>query len=382
MWSLIETSKEGAYESAEKLIMCTPKTHVLEPDEMKLPPLKLGPKIQLKLRTFGQKEHSMIESPSKPSKVVRETLSMPFPQELGVVSPLISCSDDETLSESSSIVSPISDISSVPSSSPDVSKKHMNRNFLYSSEGAENLDTELSLSLLVNRTNMSQVTSNLAMGADDNTTEHTGTKNGPKLGECLFSSRYVTAGSRKRSFSGVNGVDKWGKLCHPRHYKLKPKKSSLKLSSDRLNFLMDSSNGNVRDATIFATEINTCNSYDVPFPSTIMERVTIPVNTHVKEHYKNERCKQLSGYYDEDDSNSDHEVQDSPDEKHGKGNDSAIIRAYEFERLVTFNEDGPTKSSLHHDSKPIMDRNLMSAEGSITACREIKKVRWAPNLEW
>ncbi|AGO10581.1 AaceriABR128Wp [[Ashbya] aceris (nom. inval.)] len=381
MWPMIEPPKDKMYGPPEHLIMCTPKTHVLEPDDMKLPPLKLGPKIQLRIpaETCGD---SIVESPSKPSKVVRQTLSMPFPEQFGIISPLLS-SDDDTLSDSS-MISPVSETSSVTSCSPEISKKLLPRHFLdreddpgllptsVAEEGEED-DGDLSLNLLFRNEPSAQAEDK---NDDKETDSDLGEGSWPLQPAAVDESPNPL--SRKRSFNGLCGEDTWKRVCQPKHCQLQPKKSSLKLQSHRLNFVMDSSNGNVKDATIFATEINSCNAYGVPFPASVLERVTIPVNTHVKEHYKKERGEYLGGYYDDDE-----DEKNDGDQKTAVANDtsddSAIIRAYAFERLVTFKNEAST--ALGSQSGETADLTLDSPYRS-SGCGAAKTVRWAPSVTW
>ena len=100
---------------------------------------------------------------------------------------------------------------------------------------------------------------------------------------------------RRRETDGSNDGDLnvTRPVCVPRHRSSKPKKPILTIPISSLNLIVGSSKGSLQDATIFATEINALADGSVnklPVISNEWERVTIPVNSAVKENYK--RMKQ------------------------------------------------------------------------------------------
>lgn len=68
-----------------------------------------------------------------------------------------------------------------------------------------------------------------------------------------------------------------GRVCTPVHRKFKsPSKPSIKVRENLLNLIVESSDGNLDDATKYATEINSQNSSGIPLPEKTTELVTIP----------------------------------------------------------------------------------------------------------
>lgn len=136
-----------------------------------------------------------------------------------------------------------------------------------------------------------------------------------------LSSGIEEPGLRKRSFSSH---------CYkhePCHRIKKVGRSILKLHSGSLNLLVTSSRGSLEDATIFATEINASLSSPlggkIPSIKNIYEKVTIPVNTSIKERHKKLK-KSLMG----DDYESEPESETSEELKPP---DAAYIKGFEFE---------------------------------------------------
>lgn len=68
-----------------------------------------------------------------------------------------------------------------------------------------------------------------------------------------------------------------GRVCTPVHRTFrKPSKPSIKVRENLLNLIVESSDGNLDDATKYATEINSQNSSGIPLPEKTTELVTIP----------------------------------------------------------------------------------------------------------
>ncbi|CAI4065236.1 hypothetical protein SUVZ_08G3360 [Saccharomyces uvarum] len=140
----------------------------------------------------------------------------------------------------------------------------------------------------------------------------------------------------------------------PSHRLLKPKKSILTLPAKSLNLIVSSSRGSLNDATIFATEINSSMSNEenkLPTISTTWEKLTIPVNSSIKEKYKKLK-DQIYGHNSNFGEDEENEEDDLPD--------AAVIRGYEFE------------------SESCDDQNLSS---ELETTKDYKKVKWAPVLE-
>lgn len=68
-----------------------------------------------------------------------------------------------------------------------------------------------------------------------------------------------------------------GRVCSPEHRKLlNPGHSTIHCRKNLLNLIVESSDGNLDDATKYATEINSQNSSGIPLPEKTTELVTIP----------------------------------------------------------------------------------------------------------
>lgn len=82
---------------------------------------------------------------------------------------------------------------------------------------------------------------------------------------------------------------KVGGVFEPCHRYKTPKRPILRPRSSSLNLLVKSSRGSLEDATIYATEINastTLNSEKIPMIHSTYEKVTIPVNATIKRKHK------------------------------------------------------------------------------------------------
>lgn len=143
----------------------------------------------------------------------------------------------------------------------------------------------------------------------------------------------------------------------PCHRCEKPRKSILNLHEGSLNLLVSSSRGSLQDATIFATEINASvnkNKNKLPTISSIWERITIPVNSEIKEKYKRMKVELFAdANYDSSEDDEVFKFEDS-EEFYQKANDkiiqdSALIRGFEFENYRhenNNNEDVKFKRSI------------------------------------
>ncbi|KAG0658007.1 hypothetical protein C6P45_002297 [Maudiozyma exigua] len=124
--------------------------------------------------------------------------------------------------------------------------------------------------------------------------------------------------------------------CH--HYDT-PKKTILKYKEGALNLLVSSSKGSLQDATIFATEINaTVNKEDskLPLITNVWERITIPVNSKIKEKYKKMKLDWYGNdNYDDSADDEYFKFEDSEEfyggNEDGSVDDAALIRGFEFE---------------------------------------------------
>ncbi|CCC68175.1 hypothetical protein NCAS_0B00910 [Naumovozyma castellii] len=160
---------------------------------------------------------------------------------------------------------------------------------------------------------------------------------------------------------------------HPCHRTKTPTKRILNLETSSLNLIVSSSRGSLKDATIFATEINASAHHEdnkLPVISNVWERITIPVNSSIKEKHKKLKERFLKDNDLENESSDDfdsEDVADFPDwnaEYESVNNwkeipDAALIRGYDFEYLggkETFNKKTDTT-------------------------REKKRVKWAEQLE-
>lgn len=78
-----------------------------------------------------------------------------------------------------------------------------------------------------------------------------------------------------------------GKKHTPHHKVMKPTRSILRIAHGSLNYVVSSSRGSVADATIYATEINaTTTTEKMPMVTQPWEKLTIPVNTAIKDKYR------------------------------------------------------------------------------------------------
>lgn len=171
---------------------------------------------------------------------------------------------------------------------------------------------------------------------------------------------------------------------------LKPKKAILKRTNG-LNYIMNSLNGNFKDATIFATEVNSYLSENVPYPTCPLERVTIPVNSEIKRKYKEERNELLGGYYnssdDECDQNSPSFLQEEATESSSNtnktkiGSDAAVIRAYEF----TFGSPTSSTSSEKDSDRLTLKLGIDPSNQVMNVKKDSgkeKRLRWCDSIEW
>ncbi|CCF57808.1 hypothetical protein KAFR_0D01620 [Kazachstania africana CBS 2517] len=152
------------------------------------------------------------------------------------------------------------------------------------------------------------------------------------------------------------------KKSEPHHRESQPKKPILNIASAGLNLIVSSSKGSLQDATIFATEINaSTNGHEnkLPVISNIWERITIPVNSSIKEKHK--RIKQdLYGLYDDEldiDSFELFEKDRKKDYNDTSTEDAALIRGFEYK--------------LQSDCK-LKNRSKI---------KQPKRVRWSTMLE-
>ncbi|QLG73568.1 hypothetical protein HG535_0F00780 [Zygotorulaspora mrakii] len=138
----------------------------------------------------------------------------------------------------------------------------------------------------------------------------------------------------------------------PCHRIKKPGRPILRLHSGSLNLLVSSSSGSLEDATIFATEINASlaspEGEKIPCIKNSFEKVTIPVNSSVKERQKKNRKKLLGECYE---SESESECTNQSDTS-----DAAFIKGFEIK--------------LDEDREKDFEKRV----------NEIKSVQWAKSL--
>lgn len=161
----------------------------------------------------------------------------------------------------------------------------------------------------------------------------------------------------KKRLSPVNRSTFKPTRYEPSHRLLKPKKSILTVPAKSLNLIVSSSRGSLNDATIFGTEINSTLSNEenkLPAISSIWEKLTIPVNSSIKEKYKKLKDQiygQASNFGEDEDNEEDNE-DDLPD--------AAVIRGYEF-------QSGR--------------RDELTQCNELQNTKDYKKVQWAKVLE-
>lgn len=356
----------------------TPPANLTD-SSISLPPLKLSHKTNFQYP--AKHRGSVLESPSKPSKITRTNSD-----HLDVF-PLVVDTDtteEDSMSDSGSctsgLVSPVSDISSVPSSSPELSNKngHLPSYFIESlpipafhynmaplpllKESAQDEASDFDFLIqqsLHKRTLANSIPSDALLSPTDNT-------------------------HMKRHISDISHRSR-KRYCHPK-IGLNPGKPILKLSPDsnRLNFIVASTTGSVKDATIFATEINSCNAESIPLPNHTWEKVTIPVNSHVKDKYKQERGKLISGYYDdsEDERTTSNLDKNSDLPQESSEVDAAVIRAYEFEGTTSSSKfHWISKEKLGFYSEEEYLGKQRNGLGKLFRSKK-KMLRWADMLEW
>ena len=140
----------------------------------------------------------------------------------------------------------------------------------------------------------------------------------------------------------------------------------------------------MKDATIFATEINSCNAESIPLPNHTWEKVTIPVNSHVKDKYKQERGKLIGGYYNdsEDEQTPSNLDKNSDLPQESSEVDAAVIRAYEFEGTTSSSKfHWINKEKLGFYSEEEYLGKQRNGLGKLFRSKK-KMLRWADMLEW
>lgn len=152
------------------------------------------------------------------------------------------------------------------------------------------------------------------------------------------------------------------KFCSPKK-KLANLKPVLRIKSkNSLNFIVDSSTGQLHEATQYATEINANNGEGIPIPKTMNEQVTIPIN--------------------------------GP--RRSKIPKTAIVRGFSYkipsakylsDNKVGFYSEAAYKSYFSPKNSPNKVIKPHKVDGSPTKKNKVKKsekrsVRWAEQLEW
>lgn len=269
-----------------RIIRATPRGQVIG-EALVAPPVRLARKCGYRFRAGS------MESPSKPS---RARAVRPESPELAY--------DDDTLSDDSgsSVVSPGMDLSVTP---PDAGLEGAFSQGLASPQPLK--DYLLSSALL-----HSQLMNDGAL--------HEGPAAHSETNQPDILPLFRTQSKKSVPASST--------LLPHRQRRTRVLKSILKRPSspDVLNFLVSATNGSLVDATIFATEINSC-SNEVPLPTTIWEKVTIPVNVEIRDKFKKSRAKLIGGYYDDANTTDD---ENNASALPSSGKDAAVIRGYEW----------------------------------------------------
>lgn len=241
--------------------------------------------------------------------------------------------DNSDLNSDFESISPLSEISSLPSSSPDIERLDSIDPFNYDCHFWNTKPMLHKDAVKLNKMIHSAMLDTKSV--NENYCSVIGSPQLKKL------KRYVS--SRKRYL--------------PRHKSIIPKKPILNLPKNSLNLIVSSSKGSTRDATIYATEINASASNDenkLPVISKVWERVTIPVNSSVKEKHKKIQ-RDLYGSDVDSLHSSDDEMENNDDTE-----DAALIRGFEFEKV------GNGFPTINSNNFPIS--------------REPKKIRWVDNI--
>ncbi|CAI4036598.1 hypothetical protein SMKI_15G4470 [Saccharomyces mikatae IFO 1815] len=315
------------------IIPCTPsKKSKYSPDftTEDITPSKRFRIYQAKFKTSSRNVKAQTLSVS--TKKNRDQITNPFMTEghtdyCNIISPGLSF-DNDCFSEHE-LVSPLSDISSINSTSPDVEKLDSLDPF-----GVDSF--VWNCKPLVNKEALElhrMIHSSFPMSP-------------PKSGNDMP----LLLPKMKKSLSPVGRSVFKPTRYEPSHRLLKPKKSILTMPAKSLNLIVSSSRGSLNDATIFATEINSTLSNEenkLPAISSTWEKLTIPVNSSIKEKYKKLK-DQIYGQAGNSDEDEDNEEDNLPD--------AAVIRGYKFQ-LKRCEEPTPENS------------------------KDYKKVQWAKVLE-
>lgn len=116
--------------------------------------------------------------------------------------------------------------------------------------------------------------------------------------------------------SAIGTPDNVQRVRHePCHHFRKPERSILTKRPGSLSLLVSSSRGSTEDATIYATEINATiasdNGQKIPKVTNIWERVTIPVNASIKRRHKQLKKALLGDDFDSEEEDYDSELPDA-----------------------------------------------------------------------
>lgn len=314
MLALVESPRKPVVEGTSPYLAIdtTPRAQVTS-SVLDLPPMKLGHKIGF--RYPGTEEDDiLLESPSKPSRN-RSSPRIISNIVIGQSPELVS--DEDTLSDSSigtsGLISPTSELSPFSPIVPEsIADKNDSKANLCDSPPIKDYYGKITHEEDALSENMIDIP--LRISGDDILP--------------FFQS------PQKRGHAADSRVHSLKRSCREIEVDSIPPKSILKLPKgpDALNFVVTSTNGSIIDATIFATEINSCVE-NIPLPKSIWEKVTIPVNVQVKENFKRGKGKMIGGYYDfEEDPISDKGLDNC--ESNEPEEDAAIIRGYDFHEQV------------------------------------------------
>lgn len=164
----------------------------------------------------------------------------------------------------------------------------------------------------------------------------------------------ILTGAAIRRSKRLNNSEPMVNQCTPKKLTTSIK-SSIKNNLSTLNFIVNSSSGELHDATKYATEINAANSEGILIPNNPNELVSIPVlGTRLAS----------------------------------KSNKLAFVRAYEYSHNNK-NESVTTRLGFYTEEQHKKYFSLSESPAKISKIiktkspkKNIKKLRWAAELEW
>jgi hypothetical protein len=147
--------------------------------------------------------------------------------------------------------------------------------------------------------------------------------------------------------------------CSPKKIKLQVK-PAIKESISTLNFIVNSSSGELTEATKYATEINAANSEGILIPKTPYELVSIPVKG-ARRSTKQNKMALVSAY---------------------KYTRDIVEHAGKFAKLGFYTEEQHKRYFNSGESPAKMVKSANTTKAEISSPKIVKKLRWANELEW